>query len=298
MHKKTRPAFALALSLTALAACADSPDASVARKEAVNSGGPSNEAVEPGPEPAAVPGITSTRPCGTYTTARVPGAAGQTLTVCTMPSGRELIAITADAEDGAPEAARPRCALDVFLSTAAVGVPVPRALVDSCARKTGATPFTAGRAVVDHPVFVDVPVATNLSPKVISITNGNVSYCGASGAASFQSARCWNCSGFDPDECASVCVTDLWGTSQRTCVEGDTIWATVASCGGSTRVRAFWREGSGDPWLTVHDDQIPANRYQKIYIADDDSFADADMRVRAESASGAGHRHSFMCYDN
>ena len=299
MKPNIRTSFALVLSVTSLVACAAAPDdASVARREAVVPGGPSNEAVEPGPEPAAVPGITSDRPCGVYTTARVPGAAGEALTVCVLPSGRELVAVTSDAEE-APEAARPRCAVDVFVKKAAPGVPVPRVLVDNCARKTGVTPFTAGREVVDRAVFVDMSVVTNLSPKSVTITNGTAaSYCTAAGAANFQSAQCLSCSGHSVDECAAVCVPQLWGTSQRTCSEGDIAWETVASCGGSTRVRAYWREGSGDSWITVHDDQLLANRYQKILLVDGDAWADADMRFKAESASGAGHRHTFKCIDH
>ena len=291
--------FALAISLTSLAACAASQDEGpAARTEAVVPGGPGGEAVEPGPEPPAVAGITSERPCGDFTTARVPGAAGETLTVCLLPSGHELIAVTSDAEEVAPEAARPRCAVDVFVKTAAPGVPVPRVLVDNCARKTGVTPSTAGREVVDRAVIVDVPVVTNLSPKSVSITNGNGSaYCGASGGSTFLDTQCWNCNGHDPDECASACVGQLWGTSQRTCVEGDMASEIVASCGGSTRFRAFWREGSGDSWLTIHDYTVLANRYQRVTIIDGDNFADADMRFRAESASGAGHLHAFRCLD-
>jgi len=305
MKQNIRTSFALALSLASLAACAVAPvDAPAARteasgKEAVEPSGPGAEVVEPGPEPAAVPGITAARPCGAYTTARVPGAAGETVTVCVMPSGHELIAISSDAEDPALDSERPRCAIDVFVKKAAAGVPVPRVLVDNCARKTGVTPLTGGRAVVDREVFVDAPVATNLSPKSVTVTEGSAgSYCALSGDAAFQSAQCLSCSGYDVDECSAVCVPQLWGTSQRTCVEGDIAWETVGSCGGSTRIRAFWREGSGDSWRTVHDDWILANRYQKILIVDGDAWADADMRFRAESAAGAGHRHTFRCVDH
>ncbi|MBS2012221.1 MAG: hypothetical protein JST00_05010 [Deltaproteobacteria bacterium] len=293
--------LAIAFSITSLAACAAPQDEPpVARTEPVAPGGQGAEAIEPGPEPPAVPGMAAGRPCGEYTAARVPGAAGETLTVCLLPSGHELIAVTSGAEEVAPEVARPRCAVDVFVKRAAPGVPVPRALVDSCARKTGGAPFTGGREVVDHAVFVEPSIVTAISPKAgVTISNGNGSaYCDASGASSFQSAQCLNCNGFAADECAAVCVPQLWGTSQRTCVEGDVAWETVASCGGSTRLRAFWREGSGDSWVTIHDDQVLANRYQKISITDGDWFADADMRFRAESASGAGHRHTFRCYDH
>lgn len=305
MKPTLRTSLVLALSVSSLVACAVAPDDAsstrkeAARTEAVAPSGPGAEPVEPGPEPAAVPGITSERPCGVYTTAHVPGAAGEALTVCVLPSGRELVAVTSDVEE-APEASRPRCAVDVFVKKAAPGVPVPRKLVDNCVRKTGVTPFTAGREVVDRAVFVEVPVATSLSPKSVTVTNGSgTAFCGASGDQSFQQSQCPSvtCGGWDPDECASACIPQLWGASQRTCPEGDSAVETVASCGGSTRFRALWREGSGDSWVTVHEDYVLANRYQKVYVVDGDSWADADMRFKAESAAGAGHRHAFRCLD-
>lgn len=304
MTIKIRTAFTLSLFVTSLAACADPRDDSASGTastltEPVAAAGPGAETIEPGPEAVAIAGITSARPCGAYTTARVNGASGETVTVCTMPSGHELIAISGDGEAPAPFAERPRCALDVFVARAAAGVPVPRTMVDTCARKTGTTPALAGRAVVDHAVFVDEAKLGAVAPKTVTITNGNApSYCSSSGASNFQSGQCLSCSGYDADECAAVCVPQLWGTSQRTCGEGDVATETVASCGGSTRIRAYWREGSGDSWVTVHDDQILANRYQRISIIDGDAYADADMRFKAESASGAGHRHTFRCYDH
>lgn len=94
---------------------------------------------------------------------------------------------------------------------------------------------------------------------------------------------------------------DQWGSHQHTMSnsstlggEGNVAMEENASCGGSTRVRAWARDDVGDAWGSPKIDFMLAkgtSSFTGLIFHGSVFEPNYDFRMRADSSSGATHRH-------
>ena len=71
----------------------------------------------------------------------------------------------------------------------------------------------------------------------------------------------------------------------------------VASCAGSTMMRAYFRSGTSGPWSLSSEFTVLSGGLG-VSIMDNGTSADKDYRFRVDSNAGAYHYHSGVFYDD
>ncbi|HLL85456.1 MAG TPA: hypothetical protein VK420_22480 [Longimicrobium sp.] len=229
------------------------------------------------------------RPCGDQTVDVLRGERGGTFAFCVAPDGQELT--FEDGEEGVPSMldgsglTAAACASEIYRYLAP-DREVPEALLKSCEGRTPLPEEPRARVQRLAPIQMTLP------------------YCGTSGAVNFQKERCDAYLPLYPNDPHSQwCITDKWGWHDRALSwqlageEGDYGSEAIASCGGSTRFRAFWRWDVGDKWFTAVDKTVLPGHWAIVSIYTTGWSEDIDVRFRATSAKGAFHRHTGLFED-
>ncbi len=254
--------------------------------------------------------------CGANTAASIATADGHRLTFCVSDHGREIIA--EETSDGtrsvlprrvpgsAPGIARraDECALDVFLAHSASDVPVPVALKASCELRRGHVVDVGSRKLSVDAVLSAMPQVEGLTTKTerlfVSEDGDGAKYCNvATGSAAFVTDFCSSlCTSFPGSPCSQACTPVNFTSSVRQCAETNIVDEDIVSCSGFTRVLVDVRDSSSDPFSNRLDRFLGPNRHMFIDVFELGFFGqDSDIRVRATSLPGAGHKHAFECID-
>ncbi len=264
--------------------------------------------VTEGPTPQALSNLAI---CGADTAASIVGADGSRLTFCTS-NGREIV--SEETSDGVPSILPKRtsmnreahrgdaCALDLFLAHSGPDVPVPTALKASCELRRGHLVDVGARKLsavaVLQPERVLLGEVTSKTSRLFVAEDEGSKYCNkATGSAAFTTDFCTaQCVGSNP--CLQACTPVNFASSVRQCAEVNDVTEDIVSCSGFTRVFVDVRDGSSDPFTTKLDRFVGANRHLSLDVFELGSWGqDSDIRVRASSLPGAGHKHAFSCTD-
>jgi hypothetical protein len=268
----------------------------------------------------ALPGATVQMPCGERTIAHVQLPNRNSMSFCLYNRGlrRGFWIFNEVASDDREfyldkiAIRRPhdlKCAVDLFMAVTEADVPLPKALLEACPVEHRKRDDYNKRRIVRGGVFQETLGPTHHSH-----------FCpAATGKAAFLLQVCSQlAAGCAPDEtCKVLCAdvipsvglapADLWGSHQHTMSnpvnlgeEGNIAMEKNASCGGSTRVRAWARDDVGDPWGFPQIDFMLANgtsSWTGLIFHGTFFEPNFDFRMRGDSLPGATHRHGTVFVD-
>ena len=307
LRKRPRRQPACLLVATALASSAltcGTSDSSTTPAEAPEhpDGGEAWTALDDEPGPVNEPRLLEP-PCGDKLVAVLPTDAGTVVDICIGEDGDYGVAEHGplDTVSGIPDATY-ECALDLYLALAPVGE-VPQRLVDACPRPRSHSLRTVPErriVLAKHPWELEGAFRNHFcinssgDPSVTAQQEFVDLRCGQVEFRSDCTVTNWLCSGCYDN--FHSCTSSLWNSMQRTASSqmghnADGAINQLASCGGSTRFRA-WRQNAGTGSFDGEADFDVGNGYWGNFEMTNGGTFDDDFRYRGDRYGSAGFRHS------